>query len=205
MISDRSVEAGPHLHQDISSFIGVSRWSRPSLWGRGRGRGHYLIGVSRWLRPSLRGRGRGRGHYLIGVSRWSRPSLRGRGRGRGQFFSACSPCSQKGFCSSVKICKRENFQRAPCVLFSQKNTEEQNTQRRTETLSQPITQSVTANISYKVCAICRLPADVCGFSLFAERLLFICENLWEIEFPMSYHKKTCPMTPTMVTGARNEN
>ena len=33
--------------------------------------------------------------------------------------------------------------------------------------------------SNKFCAICRLPADVCGFSLFAERLLFICENLWE--------------------------
>ena len=81
----------------------------------------------------------------IGVSRWSRPSLRGRGRGRGQFFSACSPCSQKGFCSSVKICEREKFQRAPCVLFSQNYTEEQNTQRSTETLSQPISQSVTAN------------------------------------------------------------
>ena len=52
----------------------------------------------------------------IGVSRWSRPSLRGRGRGRGQLFSACSPCSQKGFCSSVKICEREKFQRASCIL-----------------------------------------------------------------------------------------
>ena len=81
----------------------------------------------------------------IGVSRWSRPSLRGRRRGRGQFFSACSPCPQKGFCSSVKICERENFQRSPCVLFSQNYTEEQNTQRRTETLSQPIAQSITAN------------------------------------------------------------
>ena len=29
--------------------------------------------------------------------------------------------------------------------FSQKNTEEQNTQHSTETLSQPITQNVTAN------------------------------------------------------------
>ena len=26
-------------------FIGVSRWLRPSLWGRGRGRGHYLLWV----------------------------------------------------------------------------------------------------------------------------------------------------------------
>ena len=56
-----------------------------------------------------------------------------------------SPCSQKGFCLSVKICEREKNQRAPCVLFSQNYTEEQNTQRRTETLSQPIAQSITAN------------------------------------------------------------
>ena len=26
-------------------FIGVSRWLRPSLWGRGRGRGHYMLWV----------------------------------------------------------------------------------------------------------------------------------------------------------------
>ena len=32
-------------------------------------------------------------------------------------------------------------------FFSQKNTEEQNTQRSTETLSQPISQSLTANFS----------------------------------------------------------
>ena len=31
--------------------------------------------------------------------------------------------------------------------FSQKNTEEQNTQRPTKTLSQPISQNVTANVS----------------------------------------------------------
>ena len=62
-------------------------------------------------------------------------------------------------------------------FFSQNYTEEQNSQRHTETLSQPMTQSVTANISHKVCDICRLPAGVCGFSLFAERFLFICEDL----------------------------
>ena len=32
-------------------------------------------------------------------------------------------------------------------FFSQKNTEEQNTQSPTETLSQPITQNLTANVS----------------------------------------------------------
>ena len=42
-------------------------------------------------------------------------------------------------------------------FFSQKNTDEQNTQRPTETLSQPITQSVTANVSWKasVISVCR--------------------------------------------------
>ena len=33
------------------------------------------------------------------------------------------------------------------IYFSQKNTDEQNTQRATETLSQPISQNLTANVS----------------------------------------------------------
>ena len=85
------------------------------------------------------------------------------------------------------LCERKTSPHTfPIFFFSQKNTEEQISQRPTETLSQPITQSVTANISYKVCAICRLPADVCGFSLFAERFLFICENLWERKYPTGF-------------------
>ena len=42
-------------------------------------------------------------------------------------------------------------------FFSQKNTEEQNTQRFTETLSQPISQNLTANLSWKasVFSVCR--------------------------------------------------
>ena len=42
-------------------------------------------------------------------------------------------------------------------FFSQKNTEEQNTQHSTETLSQPISQNVTANLSWKasVNSVCR--------------------------------------------------
>ena len=59
-------------------------------------------------------------------------------------------------------------QRITCVsshsegafYFSQSNTEEQNTQGFTETLSQPITQSVTANVSWKasVTSVCRRPS-----------------------------------------------
>ena len=44
--------------------------------------------------------------------------------------------------------------------FSQKNTEEQNTQSFTETLSQPNSQNVTANVSWKasVFSVCRRPS-----------------------------------------------
>ena len=49
-------------------------------------------------------------------------------RRRGQWERGGSKGSLKGFCSSVKICERENSQRASCVRFSQRNTEEQNAQ-----------------------------------------------------------------------------
>ena len=46
------------------------------------------------------------------------------------------------------LCERKNS--PAClknVLFLTENTDEQNTQRPTETLSQPITQNLTANVS----------------------------------------------------------
>ena len=42
------------------------------------------------------------------------------------------------------------------------------------------TFQLTSAITF--CDICRLLADVCVFSLFAERLLSLCETLWEIEY-----------------------
>ena len=45
--SSQSVTAnvGTNKGQQVAYilFIGVSRWLLPSLWGRGRGRGHYLL------------------------------------------------------------------------------------------------------------------------------------------------------------------
>ena len=63
--------------------------------------------------------------------------------------------AQKGSVNSVGSVREKTPQRFVCVTshsegalyFSQKNTEEQNTQKPTETLSQPITQNVTANVS----------------------------------------------------------
>ena len=61
----------------------------------------------------------------------------------------------KGSVKSVSFVREITPQQLSSVLsltvgafyFSQNNTDEQNTQRPTETLSQPITQNVTANIS----------------------------------------------------------
>ena len=52
------------------------------------------------------------------------------------------------FCYICYICERKNSPVSfAVVLFLTDNTEEQNTQHPTETLSQPISQNVTANVS----------------------------------------------------------
>ena len=43
--------------------------------------------------------------------------------------------------------ERTPHDNSPMFFFSQNNTDEQNTQRPTETLSQPISQNLTANVS----------------------------------------------------------
>ena len=66
-----------------------------------------------------------------------------------------SKCAPKTSVNSVRSVREKPPQRVVCVsshrvgvfFFSQKNTEEQNTQSFTETLSQPISQSVKANVS----------------------------------------------------------
>ena len=70
----------------------------------------------------------------------------------------CSKRTPKGSVNSVRSVRDKTPQRVVCVLshrvgvfsFSQKYTEEQNTQWYTETLSQPITQNLTATFSYNV-------------------------------------------------------
>ena len=74
-------------------------------------------------------------------------------------------CAPKRSVKSVSSVREKSPQRVVCMsshregafYFSQKDTEEQNTQTFTETLSQPITQSVTANVSWKasVFSVCR--------------------------------------------------
>ena len=64
-----------------------------------------------------------------------------------------SNCAQKRSVKSVSSVREKTPKRVVCVLyhtvgalyFSQNNTEEQNTQSFTETLSQPNSQNVTAN------------------------------------------------------------
>ena len=67
----------------------------------------------------------------------------------------CSKRAQKGSVNSVRSVRERTTQRVTCVsplregvfYFSQKNTDEQNAQTFTETLSQPITQNITAKRS----------------------------------------------------------
>ena len=77
------------------------------------------------------------------------------GVGGGATSSWVRNCAQKGSVRSVSSVRDNTPLRVACVsshrvgafYFSQKNTEEQNTQIFTETLSQPISQNLTANIS----------------------------------------------------------
>ena len=72
--------------------------------------------------------------------------------------SVSSKCAPKSSVNSVRSVREKSPQRVVCVLshregafyFSQIYTEEQNTQSFTETLSQPISQNLTATFSYNV-------------------------------------------------------
>ena len=60
----------------------------------------------------------------------------------------CSKRTPKGSVNSVRSVRDKTPHcEYPTIFLSQKITEEQNTQGFTETLSQPKTQSVTANVS----------------------------------------------------------
>ncbi len=75
------------------------------------------------------------------------------GVGGGATSSWLRNCAPKGSVKSVKSVRDNTPLRVACVsshrvvafFFSQKNTDEQNTRYFTETLSQPISQNLTAN------------------------------------------------------------
>ena len=83
----------------------------------------------------------------------------GGGVGGGATSSWARNCAQKGSVNSVRSVREKTPQRVVCVLyhtvgafyFSQMNTEEQISQRPTETLSQPITQNLTATEASPPC------------------------------------------------------
>ena len=91
----------------------------------------------------------------IGVTSHITPLPAGEGLGEGPLSCGLETVRQKCSVNSVCSVREKTPQRFVCVLyhtvvaffFSQKNTDEQNTQRPTETLSQPITQNLTATFS----------------------------------------------------------
>ena len=99
---------------------------------------------------------------LIGVTSHTTPlSIR---RGAGGEASVNSVCRRRSVGSKLcakrlselcALCERKTPHcEYPTIFLSQKITEEQNTQGFTETLSQPISQNVTANIHHPTPFFC---------------------------------------------------
>ena len=103
-------------------------------------------------------------------------------------------CAQKGSVNSVSSVRERTTQELSSILshmegaffFSQKNTEEQISQRCTETLSQPISQNLTPTFSYNV-----LWYLYAGGLLWARNVgwnvLLSLWVLWEIKLPSKLH------------------
>ena len=91
---------------------------------------------------------------LVGVTSHITPLPAGEGLGEGPLSCGLELCA-KMLSELCVLCEKKTPQRVVCVLyhtvvafyFSQKNTDEQNTRYFTETLSQPISQNLTAIFS----------------------------------------------------------
>ena len=84
---------------------------------------------------------------LVGVTSHFTPLPTGEGLGEGPPPHGLETCAKR-LSELCALCERKISPRLSSVFFfSQKITDEQNTQHSTETLSQPISQSVTANVS----------------------------------------------------------
>ena len=84
---------------------------------------------------------------LVGLTSHTTPLPAGEGLGEGPPPHGLETCAKR-LSELCALCERKNSPASLKMFFlSQKNTEEQNTQILTETLSQPISQSVTANVS----------------------------------------------------------
>ena len=83
----------------------------------------------------------------IGVTSHITPLPAGEGLGEGPLSCELETCAKR-LGELCALCERKTYPQLSSVFFfSQKNTEEQNTQTFTETLSQPISQNITANVS----------------------------------------------------------
>ena len=103
--------------------------------------------------------------------------------------------------STLSLKEDLSFSHEGPFFLSQRNTEEQSTQRPTETLSQPISQNLTANVSCSSTPNTHHPSPILGsnalWTLYAGGLLWarnvrknalltLCA-LWEIKVPSESH------------------
>ena len=108
--------------------------------------------------------------------------------------SVGSNCAQKCSVNSVRSVRDKTPQRvSQLFFFSQKNTEEQNTQRATETLSQPISQNVTAIFGSNALWTLYAEGPLWARNVRQKPPWTLCA-LWE---------KTYPHTPTMFFFSQN--
>ena len=120
----------------------ASSWSLKGMFSNGKGR----LLASSWAFPLKERR-------MISEISWQ--SLKTQSA---FFFSQkCILFLKKCILFSQRL---RSFLTKGAFYFSQKNTDEQNTQSFTETLSQPNSQNVTANVSWKasVFSVCRRPS-----------------------------------------------
>ena len=87
----------------------------------------------------------------IGVTSHTTPLPAGEGLGEGPPPHGLETVRQKALFALCALWEKNLSTHTPTMFFfSQNNTDEQNTQRPTETLSQPITQNLTPTFSYNV-------------------------------------------------------
>ena len=119
----------------------------------------------------------------IGVTSHTTPLPCGGGVGGGATSSWVRNSAQMRSVTSVSSVRKNNPLRVSKMFyFSQKNTEEQNTQRPTETLSQPISQNLTAIFSLNALWYLYAGGVLWVRNVGGKVLLHLCV-LWEKELP----------------------
>ena len=115
---------------------------------------------------------------LVGVTSHITPLPAGEGLGEGPPPHGLETVRKKGLLNLWVLWEKNSPASLKDVLFLTDNTEEQNTQRSTETLSQPISQNLTAPLAVTLCELC-MPEAFCGLETVRQKTPWTLCALWE--------------------------